>query len=66
MGGQSHDFGAVPLTRVEQMVFFPASRNFFPLPLCVFVSVFRGACLVFLLRGRLAQRPLPRRTHSCY
>jgi len=30
------------------------------------VSVFRGACLGCLLRGRPAQRPPPPRTHSCY
>jgi len=45
MGGQSNAFGTVPETRNEQWFFSPASRFFFPLHLCVFVSVLRAACL---------------------
>jgi len=64
MGGQSNAFGAVPLTRDEQSFFFPASRFFFSLHLCVFLSMFRAACLGCFLRGRPAHRPPPPRTHQ--
>jgi len=65
MGGQSHAFGAVPLTRSNKC-FFSRLAVSFSLHLCVFVSVFPRACLGCLLRGRPAQRPPPPRTHSCY
>jgi len=66
MGGQSNAFGSVPLTKRRTKVFFSRLAVFFSLHLCVVVSVFRGACLGCLLRGRPAQRPPPPRTHSCY
>jgi len=35
MGGRSHAFGAVPLTRVEQRFFVPASPFFFLTSVCL-------------------------------